>query len=117
MELDSSAINIAQVSGSLGDEMSGILRESDLTGYSMKPKYVTGNATFNIYIIISAALVFISIIALLDIVRLYMEYLTARDEASRSILRDRTIGQVYYAVIAIIITVITITILRYSNLI
>lgn len=108
MNTDSSLANILQTSESLEEDL--LFREQDLLEQPERPKRVKKH--FNLFSIIAAALVFITIIGIFEIIRLYMEHLAATDKVSKDILYDRTIGQIYYTAIALVITIIVILIFK-----
>jgi len=119
MDTDASVINIAQVSGQLEEDLTyaNTFKEDDLFRQAERPKNIKSHKSFNVYSIIAAALVFISIIAVFEILRLYMEHVAATDKISKEVLYDRTIGQIYYAMISIVVTIIVIIFMKHYELI
>lgn len=119
--MDRSVVNAIQASGELEADLTyrenTILTEDDLMGRRERPRDERTNKSFNIYTIIAAALIFISVIAVFEIIRLYMEHLSANDDISKNTLLDRTIGQIYYACICIVLTIIIIVIMKVFNVI
>jgi hypothetical protein len=117
---DDALLNAVQASEELAVDLTydknPVLKDEDLLGRP-REENVGSKKEFNVFAIISAGLIFITIISWFEIGRLYMEYLTANDKPSKSVLHDRTIGQIYYAIGATFLVVVVLYIFRMKELV